>query len=310
MSKPVICVTLSPAIDRVGKLKKLTLGRVNIVDDISDQFGGKGINMADVLVQFGVKAIASGLMGSKSVVDFKGSLQERGIEYAFSTVPGETRKNIKLYDEENGQITDINFPSFECSTADVDLVLAMVMAYDFDYIALGGSLPKALPKDSYAYMIKELKKYKKKVLLDTSGEPLKLALKVKPWFIKPNNFELEDLAGKTLTSIDDYLIEAQKLQKQDVENVAVSLGEEGAVFCTKEGSYICSFPPQKVVSTIGAGDTLVGAWLAAKIQGHNDADAAKIATATSAISVTHLGVGVTTMEDMEKLKAQIQIQKM
>ncbi len=309
MSKSVVCVTLSPAIDRVGKLKKLTLGRVNIIDEISDQFGGKGINMADVLVQFGLKAIASGLMGSKSVVDFKESLQKRGIEYAFSTVPGETRKNIKLRDETSGEITDINFPSFDCSSADVDLVLAMVMAYDFDYIALGGSLPKALPKDSYAYMIGELKKHNKKVLLDTSGEALRLAIKAKPWFIKPNNFELEDLAGKKLSNIKDYLSEAKKLQEKGVENVVISLGEDGALFCNREGSYICSAPPQKAVSTIGAGDTLVGAWLAAKIQGCSDADAAKIATATSALSVTHLGVGVTAMEDLEKLKAQIKIKK-
>ncbi len=310
MSKPVVCVTLSPAIDRVGKLKKLTLGRVNVIDDVSDQFGGKGINMADVLVQFGIKAIASGLMGSKSVVDFKESLQDRGIEYAFSTVPGETRKNIKLRDEETAEITDINFPSFDCSPADVDLVLAMVMAYDFDYIALGGSLPKGLPKDSYAYMITELNNRKKKVLLDTSGEALELAIKAKPWFIKPNNFELEDLAGKKLSTIQDYLTEAQKLQAQGIENVIISLGEEGGLFCNKKGNYFCSAPSQKVLSTLGAGDTLVGAWLAAKIQGHSDAEAAKIATATSVLSVTHMGVGVTKMTDMEALKEQIKIQKM
>lgn len=310
MSKAVICVTLSPAIDRMGKVISLTPGRVNIVEDISDQFGGKGINMADVLVQFGIKAIASGLMGSKSVVDFKENLQKRGIEYAFSTVPGETRQNIKLHDEKNGEITDINLPSFDCSPADVDLVLAMVMAYDFDYIALGGSLPHSLPADSYAYMINELKKHNKKILLDTSREALKLAIKAKPWFIKPNNFELEELAGRKLTNMDDYVSEAHKLQKQGVENVVVSLGEDGALFCNKEGSYICSIPPQKVVSTIGAGDTLLGSWLAAKIHGQSDAEAAKIATATSALSVTHRGVGVTTMEDMEKLKAQVKIQKL
>lgn len=310
MGKPVISITLSPAIDRASRLKELKPGQVNVIEDVFDRYGGKGINMADVLVQFGIKAIACGLMGTKSVVDFKENLQNRGIEYAFSTVPGETRINVKLFDEKTGATTDINFPAFDCSSADVDLVLAMVMAYDVDYIILGGSLPKTLPKDSYAYMIKELKKHKKKILLDTSGEALKYAVKAKPWFIKPNKFELEELAARELKSVNDYWVEAQKLQQQGVENVVISLGDAGAIFCSSEGGYLCSVPPQKEVSSVGAGDTLLGAWLAAKIKGHSDSEAAKIATATSALSVTHMGVGVTTMEDMEKLKQQITLQKL
>ncbi len=308
MVKPVICVTFNPAIDRTGDIETLSPGCVNIVTNSFDRFGGKGINMADVLVQFGVPTIASGLMGSKSVADFKENLQSRGIQYAFSTVPGETRQNIKLVDK-NTNVTDINFPAFDCSSADVDLVLAMVMTYDFDYIALGGSLPKTLPDDTYAYMVKELKNKGKKILLDTSGVALKKAIEEKPWFIKPNNFELEDLMGIKLKSIKDVVRYAKDLQQEFVENVVVSLGEKGAVFCNADNCYHTKVPAQNVVSTVGAGDSLVGAWLAANILEKSDIEIAKIATTASALSVTHLGVGMTNMEDFEALKARVRIYK-
>lgn len=309
MVKPVICVTLNPAIDRTGQVETLTPGRVNLVKKSFDRYGGKGINMAAVLVQFGVPAIASGLMGSKSVADFKENLQSRGIHYAFSTVPGETRQNIKLVDKDT-EVTDINFPAFDCSSADVDLVLAMVLAYDFEYIALGGSLPATLPDDTYGYMTKELKKAGKKVLLDTSGVALKEAIKEKPWFIKPNNFELEDLMDTQLKTQKEIIDCAKDLQKKYVDNVAVSLGEDGAIFCNANGCINAVPPVQKVVSTVGAGDSLVGSWLAANVLGKSDEEIAKTAVTASALSVTHLGVGVTTMEDFEALKQKVKVKKL
>ncbi|MFV0432237.1 MAG: 1-phosphofructokinase family hexose kinase [Alphaproteobacteria bacterium] len=309
MVKPVICITLNPAIDRAGEVDELNFGRVNIVKKSFDRFGGKGINMADVLVQFGIETIASGLMGSKSVADFKANLQSRGIQYAFSTVPGETRQNLKLITPK-GETTDINFPAFECSPADVDLVLAMVMAYDFDYISLGGSLPASLPDDTYAYMISELKKNGKKILLDTSKDALKKAVKEKPWFIKPNNFELEDLTQQKLGSIKEIIQAAKEIQQQYVENVAVSLGEDGGIFCSAEGCYHVIPPKMNIVSTVGAGDSLVGAWLAAKISECSDLEAAKTAIAASAISVTHLGVGTTDMAAFNELKDKLTVIKL
>ncbi len=301
--KSVVCITLNPAIDRVIEVENFTVGHDNVASSSIERLGGRGINMAEVIRQFDVPVVATGLMGEKSVPEFKRYLEARDIGYGFATVPGDIRLHVKIIDKTNNIPTRIKFPSFACTQADVDLVLAMVSSYQEHIFILAGSLPNTLANSTYAYMVKELKKLGAKVVVDATGDTLKHALQERPWFFKPNQKELEALVGKKLSGIDDIEKYGRKLQEKYVDNIAISLEKQGAVFISNNHSYYCKPPPLELISDIGAGDSLVGAWVACKILGKTAQEAALFATATASASITHFGVG---MQDQKALHAIIE----
>ncbi len=305
--KSVVCITLNPAIDRVIEVENFTAGCDNVANSSIERLGGRGINMAEVIKQFDVSVIATGLMGEKAVPEFKRYLEKRSVGYSFATVPGDIRLHVKIIDKATKTPTRIKFPSFNCTQADVDLVLAMASSYQEHVFILAGSLPDALENTTYAYMIKELKKLDAKVVIDATGETLKHALKERPWFFKPNRKELEAFAGKELLGIDDIEKYGRKFQEKYVDNVAISLEGQGAVFISNDHSYYCKPPRLDLISDIGAGDSLVGAWVACKILGKSEQEAALLATATASASVTHFGVGMKDQQTLQDIVKQCEL---
>ncbi len=305
MSSSVISITLSPAIDRVANVKSLNVGDKNKIISYTERCGGKGINIADVINQFGFHAIASGLVGEKSAAMFKQSLLERNISYSFCTVTGKTRLNIKIIDENNVE-TRVNFPSFACSEADINLVLQLVLSHhDVPIVTIGGSLPESLSDDTYHDMIVKLNDAGKKVAVDASKQALLKAIEAKPWLIKPNNIELEEIAGKKLHNIKDYVKIAKEIVNQGVEHVVVSLGEKGGVFVGSDYAVLSTPPKMNVVSNIGAGDTLIATWIVGWLRKYPPEQIAQLAIATSAISVTHPGVGFLDEKELADLQKKV-----
>jgi hypothetical protein len=130
---------------------------------------------------------------------------------------------------------------------------------------------------------------RKRVLLDSSGEPLRQGITATPWAIKPNLVELEELVGTPLPDTAAVITAARGLLAQGLGCVVVSMGGDGALFVTAKECLHAQPPEVAVKSTVGAGDAMVAGFIAGQLRGLSLGDSARLATASALGALTQLG---------------------
>ncbi|WP_420848073.1 1-phosphofructokinase [Photobacterium sanctipauli] len=308
MKPKVVTITLNPALDLTGSLNALNVGSVSLVNKGTLHPAGKGVNVAKVLAELGADVTVTGLLGADNQAGFCQLFEQIGVRDAFVRVAGATRINVKLV-EESGQVSDINFPGVVVNDSDIARFEQTLfeLADSHDVFVMAGSLPQGLSSQQCAKWVAALHQKGKKVLFDSSKAALTAGLEASPWLVKPNDEELSDWAGKTLKT-DEALIEAaEQLAAKEIANVVVSLGAEGVMWLNSEG-WLRSQPPQMdVVSTVGAGDTLVAGMCWGELNQWNKQETLGFATALSALAVSQVGVGVESIDTVLKVKESVQI---
>ncbi|MEF1261719.1 PfkB family carbohydrate kinase, partial [Vibrio harveyi] len=181
------------------------------------------------------------------------------------------------------------------------------LAETHDYFVLAGSLPGGVSAEQCATWIEALHQQGKKVLFDSSKAALRAGIEAYPWLIKPNDEELSDFVGKHLATPEQCQIAAQTLSDKGIENIVVSMGADGVMWLN-QGEWLRAQPPRmNVVSTVGAGDTLVAGLCWGHMQVMPKNDLLRFATALSALAVSQVGVGITSQEELENIKLQTQV---
>ena len=95
-------------------------------------------------------------------------------------------------------------------------------------------------------------------------------LSYKPFLIKPNNHELGEIFGVELSTREEVVPYAKKLQEKGARNVLVSMAGEGAVLIDENGCvYMSEAPKGKVVNAVGAGDSMVAGFVAGYLEKKN-----------------------------------------
>jgi 1-phosphofructokinase len=314
MNPPVITVTLNPAIDQTVALTTLTHGAVNIAESTATNPGGKGVNVASCLADWGTPVIATGILGRDNAAPFAQLFHDKGIGGRFVYQPGATRVNIKLVSAADGATTDINLPGAAVPPATWQEWLDTLddLSEPGRFIVLSGSLPGGLPDDSYATLCARLTGDRARVVLDTSGEALRQALagQCLPYCIKPNRHELEQWAGHPLPTLGDVLTAARALLAQGVRQVVVSLAEEGALFVGAPGAWLAQLPPFRPVSSVGAGDALLAGWIAAQHEGRDWERSMRLALAFAAGKLTHLGPHLPEITVVNRLADEVSLTRL
>ncbi|MEP2776688.1 MAG: 1-phosphofructokinase [Luteolibacter sp.] len=276
----IVTVTLNPAIDQTVFLDRLTVGSVNRVDHFHRQTGGKGINVSSMLGSYGIPTTATGFLGKENPRLFTDLFKSKMIYDEFVWIDGETRTGIKIVDAASHETTDINFPGLEPSLNDLQRFekrLQNLVQKD-RWFVIAGSLPAGITPDYFEEILALLKKGGAKIACDTSGEALNVAIHSGVDLVKPNEHELAEYLGHELPDFASRAEAAVQLQREKVPHVILSLGSEGALFVTPEKSLMASAPPVKVVSTVGAGDSLLAGYLGALTLSKSPTDRAKLAT--------------------------------
>jgi 1-phosphofructokinase family hexose kinase len=308
----IATVTLNPVIDHSVSIPNFQAGRVNRVKRSQSDPGGKGVNVASVLSDYGFQTAVTGFLGEENTLIFERLFARKEIEDRFVRIAGSTRGGIKIMDEENQETTDINFPGQAPTEADVQQLFQIVeeLTADYAWFVLAGSLPPGVSLDIYGDLIKLIKSKGRAVALDTSGEALRQALPAAPTLIKPNIDELQELVGYQLNTYLYVIQAAEQYLAQGIQTVVVSMGAEGAIF-VEAGEAVLAQPPQVTVkSTVGAGDAMVSGTVAGKTEGVTLADCARLATAFSVSAVTNVESGLPSLEAIETFKSQITVRKL
>ncbi len=305
----VMTVTLNPAIDETITLRRLIPGEVHRARSVRWDVGGKGVIVASCLADWGLPPAVFGLLGADNTAPFEAVFATKGIEDRFHRVPGATRINIKIVDEDN--TTDINLDGPPATPEQVEAVAAGVEARAAAGapVVLAGSLPPGCAPDTYPGMVARLAAKGARVILDTSGAPLAhaLAAPVLPWCIKPNRHELAEWTGATLAGVEDLVRAAAGLHARGIALVVVSLGPQGALFLSDEGALIARRTVDRLASTVGAGDAMVAGIVAAALEGANLARTARLATAFAVAKLGETGANLPSPAAVNALAASVDI---
>ncbi|MDG2952250.1 1-phosphofructokinase [Exercitatus varius] len=305
----VATITLNTAYDLVGRLKRIELGEVNTVETLGLFPAGKGINVAKVLNDLGVSVAVGGFLGEDNVGDFEHLFQSVGLEDKFQRVAGKTRINVKITETE-ADVTDLNFLGYCISQADWQKFVADSLDYckAFDIVAVCGSLPRGVTPELFADWLRQLHQAGVKVVLDSSNAALTAGLSARPWLVKPNHRELEAWIGHSLNSLDEIIQAAKKLRMQGIANVIISMGADGSLWLSEQG-VVRAQPPkcENVVSTVGAGDSMVAGLIYGIVNGLSQQDTLAFASAVSAFAVSQSNVGVSDRALLEPILANVKI---
>ena len=305
----IATVTLNPAFDLVGRLARIEIGEVNTVETLGLYPAGKGINVAKVLAELGAKLSVTGFLGEENQGDFVQAFAQNGVDDKFYRIAGKTRINVKITETE-ADVTDLNFLGFEIGEKDWEAFTHQSQTWEsqYDLVAVCGSLPRGVTPEQFAAWLESLHQQGLKVVLDSSNAALTAGLTAHPWLVKPNRRELEVWAGRSLHTVEEVIEAAEQLRSHGIENVIISMGEKGSVWLNSEG-VLQAQPPhcENVVSTVGAGDSMVAGLIYGFSQGWSKEKTLSFASATSALAVSQSNVGISDKQALEQILAQVKL---
>ena len=245
------CLCMSPAIDATVNLPHAPKGEGEIFKDVAEEenIGGKTVNVARWLALRGASVVCGGLLGEDNDRPFAKELAKYGIEDGFVRVPGATRRNEMIVWPDGA--VKLNRSAFPLLTS-LDGIDCLAGADGCDVAILSGSLPKCCGKAFYADCVRRLKEKGIAVILDASGEAMRLGVEAGPDLIKPNAEECEPLVGFVPKAPEEFN-RVTAMLREKVSHVVISDGGAGAWF---DGEFV-SAPKVEVADTTAAGDTLL-----------------------------------------------------
>ena len=299
----IYTVTFNPAIDYVVHLDELVPGDINRNRSEEYQFGGKGINVSNVLKTLDFDTVALGFVAGFTGEGLEKGLAAMGLKTDFVHLSGGvTRINVKV---KAGKETEINGIGPLITDGDMEQLYARLDRIGpEDTLVLSGSIPSCLPGDTYEKIMAHLEGKGIRIAVDATRDLLVNVLKYRPFLIKPNNHELGEIFGRVLKTDEEIAECAGKLQEQGGRNILVSMAGDGALLLDEEGkTHRIGCPKGKVVNSVGAGDSMVAGFLAGYLKTGDYGYALKLGTAAG--SATAFSIGLARREQIDALLADL-----
>lgn len=305
----IATITLNPAIDQTVFVDHFQLNTVNRARAMQRDAGGKGVNVASFLADYGLSVTATGLLGAENPHIFERHFAAKGITDRFIRVPGATRIGVKIVDEANQQTTDINLPGLPPPPAALNTLIDVIdeLAVNHEWFVLAGKLPPGVPIEFIPNLVARLRSFNCNVALDVSGPALIAGLQAQPSLVKPNLDELRQidlLDGEGLEAVGNAV---RRINQMGVGLAIVSMGAQGAIF--SDGTQLLHVIPPSVTvrSTVGAGDAMVAGTIAGLVEGLSLTEIARRATAFSLAALASIGAHLPPRAELIALAANVTV---
>ena len=295
--------TITPSIDYTTYLPDFHTATLNRSDEVFYYPGGKGINVSRVLKRLDVDSVALGFAGGFTGNYIEQFLEKEGIETDFIQTEEITRINVKIKAQEE---TELNGPGPVINTEQQSVLMDKIKTLKKgDWFVLAGSLPESIPQSFFLEIASICTNQDIHFVLDTSGPALKELVLTQPFLIKPNEHELGELFDTIIANKQEACHYAKRLVNQGVQNVIISMGEEGALLVTKDLVVSAEAPKGKVVNTVGSGDSVISGFIASYTKEKDAEKAFRYGVASG--SATAFRSDLCEKSDVEALLDQVQL---
>jgi 1-phosphofructokinase/tagatose 6-phosphate kinase len=292
----IVTVTLNAAVDRTLLVPNFQLGQRHRASSGFLSAGGKGINVARALKRLGVPVVCTGLAGGRNGTMLVEELTQEGILNDFVRIRGESRTSTAVLDPTSNAYTEINEWGPEVAEDELEM-LREKLAYlgqGAEFVVFAGSLPRGVDSDFYAETIRDAGRRHHLAVIDADGEALRLGVGAEPYLVSPNVREAEEMVGHEFVDDEDLASALDEIAELGARNVLIT-GKDGCHALLREDRTEVRLraraPHLEPMSTIGAGDSLLAGFLAARAGGRSFEDAVRSAVACGAASVLEPGPG-------------------
>ncbi|MET4702024.1 6-phosphofructokinase 2 [Constrictibacter sp. MBR-5] len=304
--KPIVTLTLNPSVD--GAAEADVVRPVRKIRTSNERYdpGGGGINVARVVRELGGSPLAIYLAGGVTGGVLDDLLDVAAVARRRVSIQDHTRVSHAVYERSSGQEYRFVPAGPLVQESEWRAFLASIEDLDCDYLVASGSLPRGAPEDLYATVADMARRKGAKLVLDTSGMALRAGITRGVYLLKPSLGELETLLGRKLPDPAAQEAAAQELVSSGAaELVALTLGRDGALLATSEGTLRLGALDVVVKSAVGAGDSFVAAMTLGLAQGRSAEDAFGYGMAAGAAAVLSAGTGLCHREDVERLYGEL-----
>lgn len=304
----IATVTMNPAIDKSSSVDRVVAEWKLRCDLPSYEPGGGGINVSRAIRNLGGNSLAWYIAGGFSGKLLRELLDREGLEHQGIPIQGMTRESLSVLEKSTGLQYRFNMPGPKLAKKEWETCLKEIthLLDRVEYLVASGTLPPGVPNDFYGLLAQRAKRKKVRMILDTSGEALRLALQEGVFLIKPNLREFAELTGQERSDELEEENRAKELVKQGgCEVVVVSLGAAGVLAASAAGTERIPAPVVPIKSKVGAGDSTVAGMVLALARGWSWPKALRFGVAAGAAAVMTPGSELCRREDTERLYKQI-----
>lgn len=301
----IYTVTFNPSLDYIVSVDDFKLGMTNRTSSEQMLAGGKGINVSIVLKNLGLENTAYGFIAGFTGDEISKRLDRAGVNADFIKADsGISRINLKLKSIDG---TEINGAGPDISKENIEsLMNRLARLKAGDVLVLAGSIPSCIPDDIYMNIMRMLDGRKVMIVVDATSSLLMNVLKYKPFLIKPNQDELGDIFGVTLSTREEVIPYALRLKEMGAVNVLISMGGKGAVLVADDNKvYMAEAPKGTLKNSVGAGDSMVAGFITGWLKERNYEDAFKMGIAAGSASA--FSDNLATMHEVDNLVSGIEV---
>lgn len=290
----IVTVTLNPSLDRTLAVAELVRGEVVRAESTLEDPGGKGVNVTRFLHARGSRSVAVLPAGGSMGRALLGALADAEVPHVAVPIAGATRSNVTVV-EPDGTTTKLNEPGPALSAAELDAIVGAVAEHASagGWVVVAGSLPPDQGTGVVARLADAARAAGARFALDASGAALADGLAARPDLIKPNAEELGEVLGRDLPTLAAVLTGCDEARSLGAAAVICSLGADGAVLVDEHGTWHATSPQVPVLSTVGAGDSVLAGFLHV---GGSGPDALRTGVAWATAAVQTPGTGVPSPE--------------
>lgn len=303
----ITTLTLNPSLDKSTHFSGLLAEQKMRCEIPRYDAGGGGINVSKAILKLGGHSLCIFTSGGSSGEMLETLITNQKIESAIIKTKNWTRENFIAFDDMSQAQYRFGFPGNELLDVEIDAILKSIQDLQSDYLVISGSLNEGVSSDFYQKIAETAKASNIKVIVDTSGEALNKVLETGVYLIKPNIGELAKLIGVERLEMNEVAAAAQKLiEKGYAEIIVVSLGPQGAVLVTANQTEFVAAPNVVKKSTVGAGDSMVGAMTWALSQNKSLKEVVQWGVACGSAATMNEGTQLFNVADASRLFKELQ----
>ena len=311
----IVTVTMNAALDRTLTVPNFQPGHRHRASQGLTLAGGKGINVARALKRLGVPVVATGLAGGRTGTRIVEELTNEAILNDFVRIADESRTSTAVVDPTANSYTEINEWGPDVAGDELEMFFDKLeyLSRGANFVVFSGSLPRGVAPDFYAEAIRDLGRRGIPTVLDSEGEPLRLGTEAEPSLVSPNYREAESLVGYEFEDDEEFAMALDQITELGARNAIITyeLGAFGLFREERQARRLRAVMPRlEPVSAVGAGDVLLAAFLAARVDGRPYDDALRTAVAAGAASTLAVGAGRFDPRDSGRLLSAVEVSEL